>query len=90
MTDIPTLLSLYNQLANEAKGQYEARANDNANAEPTNSNGLEALLKRHIRDLAREGGPGSKPLHTASDVSECPRLWILCNDGSCVPPEVGC
>ncbi len=77
MTDISNLLTRYQQLAYEANGQ-----------DPNDR--IEKMLKKHIRELAREGGVGNSPLHLQSSPNECDGGWVPCPDGSCVPPEVGC
>ena len=84
MPDITQLLTRYAQLANEA------------NDRQPNSSNIETMLKNHIRELAKKGGVNEQPLFPADKALGkavnfgCENGWIHCDDGSCVPPEVGC
>ncbi len=78
MTDISKLLEWYQVFANEANSQNK-------------DDRIKKMLKRHIRELACEGGPGGTGLRKADSNGICEESgWILCCDGNCVPPEVGC
>jgi len=78
MTDISNLLTRYQQLANKANGQ-----------DPNDR--IKKMLKRHLRELAYEGGLDNTPLYSADAYGNCEEQgWIPCTDGSCVPPEVSC
>lgn len=72
MVDLANLLNRYNLVVNEAKGKN-----------PDNRN-IEEIVKRHILELASQGGANGAALR--NDCGD----WLTCNDGSCVPPEVGC
>lgn len=76
MTDISNLLNWYQQFADDANTRNQ-------------DDRIEKMVKRHIRELAKEGDVGNNPLHPVSLTNECPPGWVDC-DGSCLPPDVAC